>query len=588
MKIAVGYVRCSTDEQGATSIPQQKEEIERWSASRQIKVIEWFTDEGRSGTEFERRAAFMELKKRVETKPNFSCVICYDESRWGRAIDPEENTFWQVFFRKRGVEVLLVHTYVDRTNEFAPVMSSLERVQSSQYSKKLSELTLRGCMANGRFSNGGTAPYGYKRIAINTGTGATRELKEFFDETDKVWKGERCIRRQEKVVWDIGEPNEIETVKRIFKLKCEGRGLVAIADNLNRTGIPCPKRGRWRAKDQKWSGVTIKTIVNNPAYYGARAYNRNSMSKIIAARKGEDQKPNARYGHWRNYERDWVVTENAHPPIISKETFEKANESNRAYVPTPFAYKGDYLLTGLLKCPLCGFNYQGQGHRDNGIVYYVDGGFKNKGASVCSHHSIRKEIIEKSVIDLVKNVISNMTLVEKVEQKLEKLLKNEPDSVKIRLRQVTEAHENNEKAIANLLKVLEQGSGLDSVFFRLRELEGVKRRLFDEKLKLEGLKPQQIDCKNVRSMVEEFIREFPSRFDQAPLEEKKFLLRKVIAGIVIDRKNNSAVCHVKELPGVDLPIYENMDILKHKPPKNANAPDSAGAFASFYRSGGRT
>ena len=31
IKIAVGYVRCSTDEQGATSIPQQQDDLQKFA-----------------------------------------------------------------------------------------------------------------------------------------------------------------------------------------------------------------------------------------------------------------------------------------------------------------------------------------------------------------------------------------------------------------------------------------------------------------------------------------------------------------------------------------------------------------------------
>jgi len=44
---------------------------------------------------------------------------------------------------------------VDPKNEFAPMLKAFEGVQASQYSKKLSELTLRGAKNNGIYSNGG-------------------------------------------------------------------------------------------------------------------------------------------------------------------------------------------------------------------------------------------------------------------------------------------------------------------------------------------------------------------------------------------------------------------------------------------------
>lgn len=91
--LAVGYVRCSTDQQ-EDSPAQQEMEIRRFAETKGLRISEWFRDRGKSGTTFEQRPEFERLRKLVENGPAFSSVICYDESRWGRAIDSEENTYW--------------------------------------------------------------------------------------------------------------------------------------------------------------------------------------------------------------------------------------------------------------------------------------------------------------------------------------------------------------------------------------------------------------------------------------------------------------------------------------------------------------
>src|SRR5262245_50069418 len=132
---AVGYVRCSTDQQD-DSPEQQKREILTYAEASGYQIADWFVDFGKSGTTFDQRPEFIRLASIVEGQPTFSAVICYDESRWGRAIDSEENTFWRVKFRKAGVEVLLVKTAIDPRHEYAPMLKAFEGVQASQYSKK--------------------------------------------------------------------------------------------------------------------------------------------------------------------------------------------------------------------------------------------------------------------------------------------------------------------------------------------------------------------------------------------------------------------------------------------------------------------
>jgi hypothetical protein len=241
------------------------------------------------------------LKKTVENGRTFNTVFCYDESRWGRAIDPAENSFWIQYFKRLGVVVILVKTSVDPKSEFADVLGALERSQASSYSKKVSELTLRGAKSNRKYSNGGSAPYGYVRLGINTKTGARRELAP----------GEWATKGQEKVTWGLGAKHEIDTVRMIFSSRVAGQSYMLIAMKLNDQNIPCPRRGRWRNRDQMWSPVTIKSILENHAYYGTRVYNRNSMSKIRASQRGEQVAPGIRYPHWVNDPAEWIIEENA-------------------------------------------------------------------------------------------------------------------------------------------------------------------------------------------------------------------------------------------------------------------------------------
>ena len=195
------------------------------------------------------------------------------------------------------------------------MLKAFEGVQASQYSKKLSELTLRGAMNNGRFSSGGTAPYGYSRAAVNTKTQTMRVLRD----------GEWCVAGQDKVFWIPGDQSEIETVRIIFDLRIKGMSCALIAELLNSRRVPCPRRGRWRNKDQKWSAITIKNIIENPAYYGARAYNRNSMSKIRAEKEGWTVNKDISFPHWRLDKAEWTLSEDAHEPLVTKEHWLAAN-----------------------------------------------------------------------------------------------------------------------------------------------------------------------------------------------------------------------------------------------------------------------
>ena len=502
------------------------------------------------------RPEFQRMASSIDHKPNFRAVICYDESRWGRAIDAEENTYWRVYFRKRDIEVVLVKTSVDRNNEFAPMLSAFEGVQASQYSKKLSELTLRGAKSNGIYSNGGSPPYGYIRIAVNTKTGTERELKP----------GEWCVAGQEKVKWGLGDPEEIRIVQLIFERRTLGIGYLSIAMELNRNNISCPKRGRWRNTDQMWSEATVRTITENHSYYGARIYNRNSMSKILALQKGRDVRHSVSYPHWQNDSKDWVIVEGAHDPIVSKEIWMKAygfrqgKDSNATRV----RHKSPYLLSGLIRCSRCGFTFQGWTGKTRGKPYshYIDSGWNNK--RVCSHLALKKDQLEEFAIKAVKETVADPMLVENIENQLKILIDGQPKSHRTEAARITKMMKENSEKIQYITEAIERGGGSDVLLGRLRVLEQDQKSL---ELKLEGLKLESIQTMSipeVTKLVKQFLENFEEIFERAPLEDRKVLMKKFIQEIIVDREMNVVRFYVRRIPPLT-PTLERL-ITKEKKP----------------------
>lgn len=160
-KIAVGYVRCSTDMQAETSPEQQKELILDWAKKNGFELADWFLDIGKSGTSFEKRPEFVRLKARVESNPNFRTVIVLDESRWGRA-GANDSIYYKTLFKKAGnVDVVMMRTMANTGNPtFDTMLGAFEGGLSHEESKKKSERTYDGCLSAIRqgHSSGGTAP----------------------------------------------------------------------------------------------------------------------------------------------------------------------------------------------------------------------------------------------------------------------------------------------------------------------------------------------------------------------------------------------------------------------------------------------
>src|SRR5262249_46861885 len=111
-------------------------------------------------------------------------------------------------------------------------------------------------------------------------------------------------------------PNDQQrVVKRIFReFVDQQRSLNEIAKRLTADDVPTRKGGPWRYD-------AVKTILQNPAYIGTFRTNRSTRCKYGSYRNGSYV---AGASHGMKDEKDWIVKEDAHEPIIDRETFERA------------------------------------------------------------------------------------------------------------------------------------------------------------------------------------------------------------------------------------------------------------------------
>ena len=296
-----------------------------------------------------------------------------------------------------------------------------------------------------------------------------------------------------------------------------------IAKELNDRGVPCPRRGKWRNRDQKWSSGTIKSILENPAYYGARAYNRDSSSKIIANKKGRDSKDNRRAPIWRNDAEDWVIVEDAHPAIISKELWDRANNVNRLEKKrrNGHTYFSRYLLTGLVKCSRCGFAFQGSSSSVRGKKYYryIDGGWQSK--RVCEFTSIPRDRIETFALAAVKETLCDSGMSKRIEDLLRTLLTQNQGPGSPDRALLSKEIEAVNLRIRNLLDLAEGGASEGhAIRDRLAELEREKARLAS-KLQEREIPLDTGWSGELTDRVREFVGNFDRHYEGAPIEEKK-------------------------------------------------------------------
>ncbi len=162
----------------------------------------------------------------------------------------------------------------------------------------------------------------------------------------------------------IDEP-AAEVVRRIFAEYLDGLGDRAIANGLNRDGIPCPSarrpdQNRHRLADG-WQGSTVRSILENPRYTGYAIFGRWTKHETLL---DPDDVAAGHVVRFRRSTPDKVVRSRrpAHPAIVAVETFTEAQLLRRskgagglrsepeARTGTEAARKRVYPLRGHMRC----------------------------------------------------------------------------------------------------------------------------------------------------------------------------------------------------------------------------------------------
>ena len=102
---AAAYLRMSTESQ-RYSIGNQIKVIQEYADRNQISVVRIYKDEGKSGLTIDARKGLAELIGNIIAGRNdFSEVLVFDVSRWGRFQDLDESAHYEFLCRHNGVRV---------------------------------------------------------------------------------------------------------------------------------------------------------------------------------------------------------------------------------------------------------------------------------------------------------------------------------------------------------------------------------------------------------------------------------------------------------------------------------------------------
>lgn len=502
LRKAVPYLRISKgDLSRQKSLEDQLAEAHHFAPEEGLEVVEEksYVDEGISGRSIAARPALKRLLDDAQSGKlramGVAVILCWGVDRLGRNLREALNVAHTL--NQCGIEVMTVR---ERCNTGAigesKMTFAIEALIAESYSETLGALARRAhqdAARKGRYWSP-TPPYGYRRVKGGI-------------EPD---------------------PREAEIVRQVFRLLLEGHSRHGIARQFKE------RRVAKRCGSLDWTIEEITRMLTSEAVIGVRVYKgvvwdgrRNVHNEMDKSR--------------------WVVTPNAHEPIVDLDTFVKAQrlirERNRN-LNFNAVRKHFSLLGGLdiLECGQCGGGYNstiGPGFRmRNGMKvhvlerHYTCGRRSRHGD--CKNRAVRQEVLDRAVLQRVAAYVRDADAVRRNWKKfrdagLEKLL-----PLKGKLQALEAEITQLEQKQARLIEGYGTGDIPKGLFSK--HLEGVGHQLSGLKSDRQAFKEQMsaFDKQFDESKYLAKLAEFNEQFEALPPKSRKMLLKQLIRRITIN------------------------------------------------------
>ncbi|MCZ6918505.1 MAG: recombinase family protein, partial [Gemmatimonadetes bacterium] len=446
------YARKSTAETNgvadeAKSVARQVEHAKAYAARKGWVVGDEhvYVDDGISGAEFENRPGFVRLMAALRPRPPFDVLVMSEESRLGREMIATAYALKQLV--TAGVRVFFYMEDRERTLD-SPTDKVLLAVNA--YAGELE-----------------------REMARHRSRDAARQRA-----THGYVTGGRCFgyrnRRTEAghVVRDI-EPDEAETVRRIFRLCAQGKGRRRIAQVLNTEGAPAPRAQQARPKG--WMPASVHAVLYREAYRGTAVW-------------GQSQKRNV-WGQVRATKRPetgWLRTAAPHLRIVSDEEWDAAHErlsssrqnylrhtDGKVWGKPASGVESKYLLTGMATCGACGggmsvFSRKGS-KRGQRVFYY---GCPRARVDRCLNDlEVPMTVADAAALGMMSDDVLSPDVVELALTKLTDMLNGPVEDVTARRARATAKQRKAEKELANLSGAVAAGEPPETLLTAIRDRE---------------------------------------------------------------------------------------------------------------------
>lgn len=350
----------------------QKKYLEDYAVQHGFDNIQHFSDDGYSGTNFN-RPAFNSLLTEIEAG-RVGTVIVKDMSRFGRNY-LQVGFYTEMMFPKKNVRFIAVNNGVDSANpadnDFTPFLNIMNEYYARDTSRKIRS-TFQSKGKSGRHLTG-TVIYGY-----------------LWNEARDQW---------------LVDPEAAEVVKRIFSMTIDGYGPYQIASKLKSEKVLIPsaylaQHGEGVNKNKTfkdvygWGSSTICNILEKREYLG---HTINFKTRKHFKDKKSHYVP----------EDEWTIFENTHEAIIDQQTFDLVQKIRGNVRRYPDGWGEAAPLTGLLYCADCGGKmYVHRTNNGKRISQYTCSQYSKVpvGKLCTTQHRINEDVVLSLVSEMLKAI----------------------------------------------------------------------------------------------------------------------------------------------------------------------------------------
>ena len=349
------YIRVSTAMQvEGYSLEAQKERLTKFAEFQDMEVVREYCDAGKSGKSITGRPEFQRMLQDVaEERDGVAFILVFKLSRFGRNAADVLNSLQLI--QDYGVNLVCVEDGIDSSKDSGKLTITVLSAVAEIERENILVQTMEGRKQKAREGkwNGGQAPFGYDLDSKNSSLTVNEEEAEIV-----------------RIIYD--------------KFVHTDMGAEAICNYLNQRGYT-KKKVRRQELNYFARGLILK-VLDNPVYTGKIAYGKNVTEKVKGTRD-----------EYRRVKTDeYLLSDGLHEAIIDEETWEAAREKRKrtgVKWNKTHSLEHEHILSGLLKCPICGCGMAGTVRRRKNKK---SGEYKDDFYYKCLH---RKKIDEERFCD---------------------------------------------------------------------------------------------------------------------------------------------------------------------------------------------